>query len=811
MVENSKGKRPSRWRRRISSALLVLAVVWTVWFVLRQGLFSKDNRHILLISIDTCRADHLSCYGFYRRTTPNIDAVAKEAVIFEHAVSPVPLTLPAHGSMLTGVNPTSHGVHDNIGYKLDGSSQTVAEILQEDGYTTGAIISSFVLDAQFGLAQGFDTYNDDFVRPMSSFYHSERRGDEASYFACDWLEAHCKEPFFLFLHYYDPHHKYRPPEPFATNFKDNPYAGEIAYVDYCIGQVIEKLKKLGLYDSTLLIITGDHGEGLEEHQEKTHGYFIYQSTLHVPLIVKVPAGRGSKRVDEAVSLIDIVPTICSLSGIRAPATVQGKDLSRCFKKRGTTSKSERYIYCESLYPTQYGCSALLGLVTDGWKYIQAPREELYDLSKDPGETENLAEQQAGRTRLLQEHLKTILQDELSNNKQKSRLTLDPQSKRRLESLGYLASGDVRENFEFDNTKEDPKDWVTVHGQVMWVNTYIKAKQYPEAEAICRQILEEHPQFVLNDFLLGKIAFERNNVAESITHFSRFLARTGGTDNRDSGDKPFSLNDLNVCEAHEKLGMAFFQQGNFEQAVIHYSRVLEMKPDDPETYYNLGNVYLKQRDFEQAIMKYNKTLELNPDLPQVHNNLGNIYFRRAEFDKAIMHYEKALAVDPDLYEAGVNLKTAKTQKTIALWEQSLREDANQPSVHSNLGVVFYSQGNSEKAVYHWEKALELKPDNIELMNSLAWVRATNQNEKLRDPNEALRLAKRACELINYKRPDFLDTLAAAYAAGGRFDIAVETAQEAIELAQSENQRQLITEIQKHLEHYKRGQAYFDLVR
>ncbi len=290
MAENLKGKNSLT---RCRHPLLVLALVVVIglgWFLLKSSFFPKEIRNVVLISIDTCRADYLSCYGYSRKTTPNIDAVAAEAVLFNHAVAPVPLTLPSHGSMLTGTIPPYHGVHHNIDYRLDESNVTLAEILKQNGFTTGAVISSFVLNAQFGFAQGFDTYNDHFVQPMSSFYGNERRADEASRVAEQWLAEHQDEPFFLFLHYYDPHDAYRPPEPFAATFKDNLYAGEIAYVDHCINQVIEKLKKLGLYDSTLIIITSDHGEGLDEHFEKTHGYFNYHSTMRVPLIIKVPGG-----------------------------------------------------------------------------------------------------------------------------------------------------------------------------------------------------------------------------------------------------------------------------------------------------------------------------------------------------------------------------------------------------------------------------------------------------------------------------------------------------------------------------------------
>ena len=253
--------------------ILILSSI-TLFFTKNQS--PPTIRNILLISIDTCRADHLSCYGHKKNTTPNIDSIAKTGIRFENAITPVPQTLPSHSSMLTGTTPLYHGVHDNNGYKLSHSNITLAQILKNKGFTTAAFISAFVLDSQFGLSQGFGTYNDRFEEELNSNGIVERRAEETSSLAMKWLDDHKAEPFFLFLHYFDPHMKYDPPEPFALEFSDNLYAGEIAYTDHWIGKVLDKLKETGLYDSTLIIITSDHGEMLGEHREVTHAYYIYQ-------------------------------------------------------------------------------------------------------------------------------------------------------------------------------------------------------------------------------------------------------------------------------------------------------------------------------------------------------------------------------------------------------------------------------------------------------------------------------------------------------------------------------------------------------
>ena len=619
---------------------------------------AKEINHILLISIDTCRADYLGSYGYPRKTSPNIDSIAQEAVLFNHVLTPAPLTLPAHASMLTGTIPPYHGVRYNIGYRLQESNLTIAEVLQQNKYTTGAIIGCFLLDAQFGFAQGFNSYNDRFVEPIESFYRSERRGDEVSRFACAWLEKHRNDAFFLFLHYFDPHGEYNPPEPFATLFKDNLYAGEIAYTDYCIGQVINKLKDLNIYDSTLLIITSDHGESLSEHSELEHGYFIYQSTVHVPLIIRVPGGPEGKTVKETVGLIDIVPTLCSMLGITPPSTAHGTDLSGFLGRKGKTEKNEKYIYCESLLPTRYGCSPLFGVVKDRWKYIQAPMPELYDLNKDPHEKENLADKDPERCRFLRNHLKLIMEDHLRSDRPGDKFVLDQQTLKRLESLGYVAGVGLSEDFEFDSTRGDPKDSIRLHQQIMLTQTFINNKQYNKAQAICNQILLERPEYIHNSFLLGQIALGEDNAAQAITHFSKFLSQL---DAAGAYSKDGSLLSTDISKTHNNLGMAFTRQENFDQAIIHYNKALEIDPYFANVYYNLGYVFLRRDELDEAIKHFTKALDLAPDMPWAHFHLGNSLFKQGKLEEAIASYNKAIKLRPNFRDALHNLQVAQSLK------------------------------------------------------------------------------------------------------------------------------------------------------
>ena len=400
---------PPRASRSFCRLFLVLLILLGPWLFLSCSAPRPAIRNVLLISIDTLRADHVSAYGFPRPTTPSIDAVAREGVLFKNVHTPVPMTLPAHVSMLTGTLPPTHGLRDNMQNRLPEGSLTLAAMLKAKGFTTGAIVSTFVLDRRFGTSQGFDTYDDRFQEVHKIGDLSERKGDETARMARDWLEGHQDKPFFLFVHFYDPHDPYDPPEPFASPWKDHPYEGEVAFADHCLGQVLEKLRQLGLYDSTLIVITGDHGEMLGEHGELNHGFFIYEGALRVPLVVRVPRAQGAPRqVDLPVSLIDIVPTVLSQVGAEIPKEVQGVDLSPWLAGRGAGGGA-RPLYAETVTPTRYyGASSLLGVIVDGWKYIETTRPELYDLRSDPVEAVNLLEREPARADALARTLVAIL-------------------------------------------------------------------------------------------------------------------------------------------------------------------------------------------------------------------------------------------------------------------------------------------------------------------------------------------------------------------------------------------------------------------
>jgi arylsulfatase A-like enzyme/Flp pilus assembly protein TadD len=646
--------------------LAMVVIVGTVWFLLYAH---QPIRNVVLISIDTCRADYLSCYGYPHKTTPNIDSVAQESILFRNVISPVPLTLPSHCSILTGTIPAYHGVHDNENDKLVESNVTLAEILRQNGFATGAVVSTFVLDSRFGLDQGFDSYNDEFEKRAGKDMVAERRGGEANHFAINWLAEHKNEKFFLFLHYFDPHHTYLPPEPFASLYHDNLYAGEIAYTDYCIGQVIAELKTLGLYDSTLIVITGDHGEMLGEHGEPYHGYFIYQSAIKVPLIIKLPGQTESQKIKQAVGLIDIAPTICKMVGLKMPPQVQGKDLSAYFYNK-QEALPERHLYSECMNPTQYNANSLLGVVTDRFKYIQTTRPELYDLLADPGETNNLIKQQPQQARMLQERLREILEQTVGKNESDSKIELDEESRKRLESLGYVAGTGPKEDFEFDQSKDDPKDVLVFYLEEAKIVPLMLKEKYDEAMIICRKLVEQRPGLWQIHYRMGEIATKQGRHDAAISHWQEAIRL----------DDP---QGLYVYRSHKRLGMSLALQDRIDVAAEHYEKSLELKADQPVVLDNLAHIYYRQSKIQQAIDCWSRALQFKPDWPDVLNNLA---------------WGKAAYKNENFHNPTEAISLAQHACELTGYRKAMMLDT--------LAVAYAAAGNFPEAVKTAEKAIEL---------------------------------------------------------------------------------------------------------
>ncbi|MBW8002790.1 MAG: sulfatase-like hydrolase/transferase [Planctomycetes bacterium] len=769
--------------------LLVVIALVSNWLQLFDIPFlsEKKVKNVLLISMDTCRADFLSCYGYSRMTTPNIDEIAKKGILFENAISPVGLTLPSHATMLTGTIPPHHGIHDNPGYVLAESNVTLAEVLKENGFTTGAIVSAFVLNSKFGINQGFDTYIDDVEIIPGSPEVDRRDGKETTELANAWLEKHQKENFFLFLHYYDPHGVHEAPEPYNTFYPDNPYAGEIAYTDYCISKVIDKLKKLGLYDSTLIIITADHGEALGEHGELSHGYFVYQDTQHVPLIMKVPGGPKKIRVPEYVGIVDIPPTVCSILGLKMPANIEGRDLSHYFSEKKASPAKE--YYCESLVATRYGCNPVLGIVSDGHKYIQTTRPELYDLKADPRELENLIDDQPQRARIMQDQLKHILEETVKVEGQ-SKVTLDAKSRERLEALGYVTSGSLDDSFEFDQTKKDPKDFIELHVKVNALALLYFQKETAELKKTCIEMLEIKSDLPSPYYYLGTLEYDNQNYQQAIGYFNKFI-----------------IHEPNSSKILNNLGLSYGHMGQHEKAMEYFDMALEANPDYVGAHYNKAMWFLQIGKFDEAISELEKAQQSMPLDEDIKNALKLAIDRKKQYNAAV----KALEENADSAQANYDMAVVYQQqnkKDLAFnhYKKVLEAKPESIELRTSVAIAMFHLGRVESAIEEHYKILDTQPKAFVVLDSAAWILATTEDENSYNPTEALKLAEKACELTGYRVPEFLDTLAAAYAAVGNFDKAIETAQRAGEFANLSNKTNLSNSIYMRLELYKKGKAY-----
>ena len=438
---NRKVKRNKRFSLPFFLILILLGgILFPTFSKPKTG---KTRLNFLLITIDTLRPDRLSCYSDEHAKTPNIDSLAEKGALFLKAFAHTPTTLPSHTNILLGTTPLYHGVHDNHNFIVREEFLSLAEHLKNHGYSTGAFVGAFPLDSRFGLTQGFDIYDDNYgSKNYQEFSYVERKAEVVVQKALDWLEGR-NSPWFLWVHCFDPHQRYDPPEPFKTEYKDNPYDGEVAYVDFELGKLLEYMRQNHLDENTLIIFTGDHGESLGQHGESTHGYFAYNSSIWVPLVIEFP-GIKSGTIDQYVCHADIYPTVCDILGLEKPSFLQGLSLLPAIKGKKLSSRA---IYFESLYPYySRGWAPLRGIIQKKEKFIDSPLPEFYELERDFDETENLA-----KTKKLEKYRATLaelIEKQSSAGKSVEKQKFDKETYEKLKSLGYISSPQItkKENF-----------------------------------------------------------------------------------------------------------------------------------------------------------------------------------------------------------------------------------------------------------------------------------------------------------------------------------------------------------------------------
>ena len=645
------GRHRSTARTRRATAGLLLAALAALASCSRAG--EGDARNLLLISIDTCRPDRLGCYGAAGDTTPNLDALARGGVLFEAAGTTTPITLPSHASILTGLWPAQHGAHDNHEHVAAGV-ETLAERLRAAGWRTAAFVSAFVLDARFGLDQGFERYDDELGGPGDEarwWLVNERGGADTTRAALDWLEQRPAGRFFLFLHYYDAHAPYAPAEPFASRFAGDPYAGEIAGVDAQIGRVLERLEALGLADETAVVVTSDHGESLGEHGERSHAYFAYESTIHVPLIVRAPGARAGARVGEPVSVVDLAPTLLALAGLEPTPGQVGRDLSPLLSGEGTLG--ERALYCESLYPTKFDCAGLRGLRRGRWKYLWTAEPELYDLGDDPAEARDVHADRPELASALHADLMRLLERSGAPARDGA-APADAEGLARVQALGY-AGGLVDTSLELAPDALDPKAFLDDYNRFLDVYLMLGEERLDEAAATCADLLRRRPGLLEVREVLARVQARQGAHADAVETCQAFLAAARA---RRGDELPAGRHALDpaIGRVLVELGDAQRALGRRPAAVQSYQRAAQSLPDSPAPWSALGDLLAQDLSrWKEAVDAYTAALEREPDSAVVHNNLANCHAALGQLAEAERHYRAALALSPDDEAARVGLE------------------------------------------------------------------------------------------------------------------------------------------------------------
>jgi arylsulfatase A-like enzyme/Tfp pilus assembly protein PilF len=656
---------------------------------------NAENPSIILISVDTLRADHLSCYGYRRHSTPHIDAMTAGGTLFSAVSAQVPLTLPSHVSLLTSTYSFANGIEDN-GEQLPPHAVTLAAVLKARGYETAAFVGGFVLDSRFGLNQGFDVYNAVFAQHQEKFSDVgdiKRLGEDVVRSAIEWLRTHSHRPFFVFLHLYDLHTPYNLPAADRARLGGG-YDGELQYVDEQIGRFREFLLQQGIYPKVLVALTSDHGEGLGEHGETSHGFFIYQSTLWVPLIIHWPTGTVNfpPRVDTPASLIDVAPTMLQFLGMQPPPQFQGRSLLELLGPKA--GKAGRAVYSESLYGHHhFGTSALWSLRQDRYKYIEAPRREFYDLIADPEETKNLYSENRSLALASREQLLALRARFHQGDVPEGRL-LDPEAIARLSSLGYVA---VSSNHSRPlESGADPKDRIEPFEEFGRAILLGSTGKISESNSLLERLLGKYPDLADVRINLGLSDQRLGRQAEAVGEFQQVL-KTDPLNAPGHFDLALTYFELRRLEdatrelqaalaimpyytrAEELLGTIRLQQGEYRQARLNFEHILTVDPDDFTAHYNLGVLATLEERWEDGEIHLRAALRVDPQNADAHNSLGSLFMRRGDLAHAREEFDAAIRLRPRFAWA-----------------------------HYNLGLVFQKESKDEEAAAEFNRALSADP-------------------------------------------------------------------------------------------------------
>lgn len=651
---------------------------------------------IILISVDTLRADHLGCYGYKAQPTPNIDRLAAGGTLFSQVSAQVPLTLPSHVSLFTSRYPFRTQVKDN-GEQLAPGAVTLARQLKAMGYRTAAFVGGFPLDRRFGLAQGFDVYDSPFdlrKKAGGDTGDIKRPAEAVIRSATRWMEKNSGAPFFVFLHLYDLHTPYDLPRALQSRFRGASYASELAYVDETLGNFWKFLDDRGLFDRSLLIFTSDHGEGLGEHGESTHGYFIYQSTLHVPLIFHWPKGslRYSAKVELPSELIQVAPSIIQFAGGKVPPEMEGKVLAT--RVAGQARPDEVPIYSESDYASRhFNCSPLRSIRLGSYKYIDAPKPELYELDRDPSERHNIYTPGNATALSLRRRLR-LVNARREVPKPAKQGTANPDTITALRSLGYLAGGDSRPASVASGI--DPKDRLLDFEAQNRAILLASSGRLQQSNTLLQQLIRKLPDIPELHASLGLNLQRMGRYAEAAREFEEVVKRS----------------ERNAV-AYFNLSLSYYQMRQLEPAIENLQKALAIEPYYTRAEELLGTIWSQKKDFTRARESFEHILEIAPDDYAAHFNLGVLAAFERKWDEGESHLRRVLQIDPnsaEAYNALGSLYIGKEDlpRAEAAFSDAIRLQPGFAWAHYNLGLIFRREDRSEDAAREFRKALDADP-------------------------------------------------------------------------------------------------------
>ena len=687
---------PGRW-----AALLLLAGL-TVFLSTCARKRDAPRPNVILITVDTLRADRLGCYGSTSVETPAMDAVARDGVLFRRAIAQVPLTAPSHAAILTGTYPAWNGMRDWTDAGMRADVPTLAEIFKRQGYATAAFVSAFVLDSMWGLNRGFDHYDDWFdprdyrqIKRQSLERPAEKTVDRG----IAWLQTRGTGPFFLWLHLYDPHAPYQPPEPFKSRYKDRLYDGEVAYTDQQLGRFIQFLKDHDLYSSSLVVLTSDHGEALGEHSEQEHGYFIYSSSIHVPLVVKFPSGfeAPQRSIQQVVNTIDVAPTVAQFCALPSSemGTFQGYSLLSLVTKGPGTA---RYGYSESLYPRSLvGASGLFGIRTERYQYIRAPREELYDLDQDPMEKINILREKPAVAQELRQALQATLSRHTRAAAAQGAGQIDPETAEKLRSLGYVSLAAAKRPAEDDRNAPDPKDLIGTYHQITRAIELGDRNARGAANAILAALSVQHPRLSLLPFLMGENLRSLGDNRKAIVQYRRALELNPASD-----------------QAAVGLGNAAYAAEENDQASKAFELALQLNPRNFLARLALAKVYWRLNRLPEAAAEQLRVLQDHPNLAEAHADYAVTLVRLQRFSEALPVFAKAISLG---YQEAIGynfmgnalMAEGRAEEAVRAYEQAAALDPQYPTPLVNLALHYQESGDREKAREYFQRACRISPE------------------------------------------------------------------------------------------------------